>query len=56
MSQPEEVSQLIAPDVDLEKRQWLQGRHEPIACADEQAVAESPAETVSYTHLRAHET
>ncbi|EMP6173752.1 YdhW family putative oxidoreductase system protein [Citrobacter amalonaticus] len=47
MSQPEDVSQLIAPDVDLQKRQWLQGRHEPVACADEQAVAESPAEIMA---------
>ena len=47
MSQPEEVSQLIAPDVDLQKRQWLQGRHEPVACADEHAVAESPAEIMA---------
>lgn len=47
MSHPEDVSQPVAPDVDLEKRQWLQGRREQVADADEQAVPESPAEIVA---------
>lgn len=47
MSHPEDVSQPGAQDVDLEKRQWLQGRREQLADADEQATAESPAEIVA---------
>ncbi|HHE5697427.1 TPA: YdhW family putative oxidoreductase system protein [Citrobacter amalonaticus] len=47
MSHPEDVSQPVAPDVDLEKRQWLQGRREQVADADEQAEPESPAEIVA---------
>ncbi|EPJ5576510.1 TPA: YdhW family putative oxidoreductase system protein [Citrobacter freundii] len=47
MSHPEDVSQPDAPDVDLEKRQWLQGRREQPADADEQATAESPAEIMA---------
>lgn len=47
MSHPEDVSQPVTPDVDLEKRQWLQGRREQVADADEQAVPESPAEIVA---------
>lgn len=47
MSHPEDVSQPVAPDVDLEKRQWLQGRREQVADADEQVVPESPAEIVA---------
>ncbi|HCL6625993.1 TPA: YdhW family putative oxidoreductase system protein [Citrobacter amalonaticus] len=47
MSHPEDVSQPVAPDVDLEKRQWLQGRREQVADADEPAEPESPAEIVA---------
>lgn len=47
MSHPEDVSQPVTPGVDLEKRQWLQGRREQVADADEQAVPESPTEIVA---------
>lgn len=47
MSHPEDVSQPVAPDVDLEKRQWLQGRREQVADVDEQAAPESPAEIMA---------
>lgn len=47
MSHSEDVSQPVAPDVDLEKRQWLQGRREQVGDVDEPAVPESPAEIMA---------
>ncbi|WP_336221959.1 YdhW family putative oxidoreductase system protein [Citrobacter amalonaticus] len=47
MSHPEDVSQAVAPDIDLEKRQWLQGKRLQAEGSDEHLIPDSPAEIMA---------